>query len=139
MGLLAEAFYDLMGYDKMREPGLEEMDTRGFSEDYVYRLTRRIVDGVGGQVPVTRYRFGRPYATTISEAIRKPFYGPVNPRIRSRCVRDHVVREIRGMRVANMRAVGRRFAIRLRQQDRLVESPHPFAVATIVFVHWHMC
>jgi hypothetical protein len=47
-----ELFYDLMGYDKRVEPSLEEMDTTGFSPDYVYRLTRRLVEGVGGNVPI---------------------------------------------------------------------------------------
>ena len=46
------AIYDIMGYDKRIEPGLNELDCRGLSADYVYRQTRRCVEGVGGRVPV---------------------------------------------------------------------------------------
>ena len=47
-----ELFYDVMGYDKKVEPALDELGRTGMSPDYVYRMTRQIVDGVKGQIPV---------------------------------------------------------------------------------------
>lgn len=46
------SFYDIMGYDKKVEPAYDELETKGLSVDYVYRLTRRLVEGVGNQIPV---------------------------------------------------------------------------------------
>lgn len=108
MGLLAEAFYDLMGYDKTREPGLEEMDTRGFSEDYVYRLTRRIVDGVGGQVPVyPGIGFDVPYGDDHFGGDPETVYRAVIQAFEAGASGIMLSREYAEMRVANMRAVGR--------------------------------
>lgn len=47
-----ELFYDVMGYDKTVEPKLAELGGVGMSPDYVYKMTRQIVDGVKGQIPV---------------------------------------------------------------------------------------
>lgn len=47
-----ELLYDIMGYDKAAEPGLDELMTTGLSPDYVYRVTRQCVAGVGGRIPV---------------------------------------------------------------------------------------
>ena len=47
-----ELFYDVMGYDKEREPELDELDTVGFSPDYVYRVIRRFVEASKGKVPI---------------------------------------------------------------------------------------
>ena len=41
-------FYALRGYDPKTEPGLDELMQRGFSPEYVYRETKRLVDGVSG-------------------------------------------------------------------------------------------
>lgn len=49
---LLEGFYDIMGMDKRVEPKLDELDNNGLTEDYVYRLTKRLVTDVGGKVPV---------------------------------------------------------------------------------------
>lgn len=47
-----EMFYDLSGLDKDAEPGLDELNYTGLSPDYVYRLTKRLVDGVQGKTPI---------------------------------------------------------------------------------------
>ena len=108
MGLLAEAFYDLMGYDKTREPELNEMDTCGFSEDYVYRLTRRIVDGVGGQVPVyPGIGFDVPYGDDHFGGDPEIVYRAVIQAFEAGASGIMLSREYAEMRVANMRAVGR--------------------------------
>jgi hypothetical protein len=47
-----ELYYALFGLDPKTEPKLEELDQRGFSPEYVYRETKRCVDGVEGNIPV---------------------------------------------------------------------------------------
>jgi len=38
-----ELYYDIFGYDKNVEPGVDELSAKGFSPDYVYRETKRSV------------------------------------------------------------------------------------------------
>jgi hypothetical protein len=45
-------FYAVRGYDPKVEPRLDEMDTKGFSPDYVYRETKRLLAAVGGRCKV---------------------------------------------------------------------------------------
>ena len=52
MDTLLSVFYDLAGYDATVEPGIDDLDRKGLTEEYVYRLTKRLVDGVRGQVPI---------------------------------------------------------------------------------------
>ncbi len=47
-----QALYAMLGYDGELEPGLDELDTRGMSPEYVFRETRRTVAGAGGKAHV---------------------------------------------------------------------------------------
>lgn len=47
-----ELFYSLFGHDASREPSLDEPQITGFWRDYVYRETKRCVDGVKGKARV---------------------------------------------------------------------------------------
>ncbi len=108
MNVLLESFYDLMGYDKNVEPALDKMDNGGLTEDYVYRLTKRLVDGVAGKVPIYP---GIGFDIPLGD---KPY--PANPEVVYRSVLKAfeagasgimLSREYCEMRVDNMRAVGR--------------------------------
>jgi hypothetical protein len=46
------AFYAFHNLDPALEPGLDELETKGFSPDYVRRETRRTVEGVDGNARV---------------------------------------------------------------------------------------
>jgi hypothetical protein len=48
LGLL----YAINGYDAGKEPDFDALPGRGLSEDYVYRETRRCVEGVAGRAAV---------------------------------------------------------------------------------------
>jgi hypothetical protein len=95
-------YYQLFGYDRRTEPKLEQLETTGFSPEYVYRETRRSV-GIGFDVP-----WGQTHV-------------PANPEKVYQCVRRAldagaggivVSRDYEEMRAVNLRAVGR--AIRQR-------------------------
>ena len=45
-------YYDTFGYDKNVEPGVDELKTKGFSSDYVYRETKRSVASAGGKTKI---------------------------------------------------------------------------------------
>jgi len=45
-------YYDLFGYDKTKEPTLDQLDKRGFSSDYVYRETKRSVASAAGKTEI---------------------------------------------------------------------------------------
>ena len=50
--LALELFYNLFGLDSGNEPGYKQLATRGLSPDYVYRETKRCIEGVNGQAKV---------------------------------------------------------------------------------------
>ena len=101
-------YYDLFGYDKTREPKLDELATKGFSPDYVYRETRRSVASAEGKTKIyTGVGFDVPWAgkhidadpDEVYEATRKSFAAGANGIV--------VSREYQEMRVPNLKAVGR--------------------------------
>ena len=109
---ILELFYNVMGYDKRAEPSLGELDSRGLSPDYVYRETRRTVEGVRGKVPVyAGLGFDVPWARdgawegfssdpeTVYQATLKAFDAGASGIV--------ISREYDEMRVHNLRAVGR--------------------------------
>ena len=49
---VVQALYSILGYDRVKEPGYDELAKRGHTPDYVYRETKRCVDGVGGKCGV---------------------------------------------------------------------------------------
>lgn len=50
--LILDLYYAISGYDPAMEPALEELDEKGLSPDYVYRETKRCVEGVQGKADV---------------------------------------------------------------------------------------
>ena len=47
-----ELYYDIFGYDKNVEPGLDELSTKGFSPEYVYSETKRSVASANGKTKI---------------------------------------------------------------------------------------
>jgi len=100
-------FYDTMGLDRNVEPPLEELDYKGFTPDYVYRLTKRLVEGAQGKVPVyTGIGFDVPFKNhmpadpeVVYQATLKAFEAGAGGVV--------ISREYDEMRVPNLRAVGR--------------------------------
>lgn len=114
-------YYDLFGYDRTKEPSLAELETKGFSPDYVFRETRRslasaagktkIYPGIGFDVP-----WGRDHLPAdpdeVYEAVRRAFEAGAHGVVASR--------EYEEMRLANLKAFGRA----VREAGR-AESPLP--------------
>jgi hypothetical protein len=103
-----DLYYALFGYDKNVEPKLDELNTKGFSPDYVYRETKRckgsaegktkIYPGIGFDVPSGNNTMpGNP--ETVYECVRKAFAAGADGIV--------VSREYEEMRAANLKAVGR--------------------------------
>ncbi|TFH35137.1 MAG: hypothetical protein E4G95_07275 [Bacteroidia bacterium] len=100
-----ELYYDLFGYDKNVEPGLDKLSTEGFSPDYVYRETARsvasangktkIFAGIGIDVP------GSPPddPETVYQATLKALQAEAGGIV--------ISREYEEMRVPNLEAIGR--------------------------------
>lgn len=114
-------YYDLFGYDRKAEPGLAELETKGFSPDYVFRETKRsvasaagktkIYPGIGFDVP-----WGRNHIPAdpekIYEAVLRAFEAGADGVVASR--------EYEEMRLANLKAFGR--AVR---ETVRIQSPPP--------------
>lgn len=110
--LALDLHYALRGYDPAREPGLDELDERGLSADYVGRETRRIVEvvegrcpvipGIGVDVPAPADTAGdRPAGSTpegLRAAVRAAFDGGAEGIL--------ISREYDEMRLENLRAIG---------------------------------
>jgi hypothetical protein len=101
-------YYDLFGYDKDREPKLNELDTKGFSPDYVYRETKRSVASAEGKTKIyTGVGFDVPWngrhldadPNEVYESTRLSFQGGASGIV--------VSREYEEMTVPNLKAVGR--------------------------------
>lgn len=108
-----EVYYALFGLDPTKEPKLEQMRDGGFSPDYVFRETRRCVQGVAGAAQVLPgIGFDIPRSAgrgkvephpsdpeNVYRATRAAFAAGANGLI--------VCREYQEMRLPNLRAVGR--------------------------------
>ena len=105
LGLL----YAIMGYDAKKEPGLDELDSKGLSPDYVYRETKRCVDAVEGKIPVyPGVGFDIPghdgeHFPSDTETLYRATYRAFEAGAKGLIVS----REYDEMRVENLRAVGR--------------------------------
>src|SRR5262249_43496210 len=99
-------YYDLVGYDKSAEPKVDEMTSRGFSPEYVFRETKRSVasaagktklySGIGFNVP------GEPRNTdpeNVYKAVHRAFDAGAAGVV--------ISREYEEMRVPKLKAVGR--------------------------------
>ena len=111
-----ELFYDTMGFDKSVEPKLDELSTTGMSPEYVYRMTKQIVDVVGGRTKVyPGIGLDVPWGMGSWDRTRwEPFVSDPEKMYRS-VIRAFdagasgilVSREYDEMRLENLRAVGR--------------------------------
>ena len=100
-------YYDVFGYDKTKEPKVEELAKKGFSPDYVYRETKRsiasaanktkIYPGIGFDVPGSATRPEDPQL--VYEAVIKSFEAGATGIV--------VSREYEEMQAVNLRAIGR--------------------------------
>lgn len=104
LGLL----YAFTGCDPDQEPGLGEMMKRGFSADYVYRETKRCVDGVAGRIPVyAGVGFDIPWQQRRFSSDSELVYQATLKAFEAGAAGLVVSREYDEMRLENLRAVGR--------------------------------
>jgi hypothetical protein len=108
-----DLYYAIFGLDPRKEPALDALLNSGFSPDYVYRETKRCVDGVAGKalvfpglgfdIPFHRADGPpRPHPSkpdVLAEATKKTFEAGAQGII--------VCREYQEMRLPNLRAIGR--------------------------------
>jgi len=100
--------YDLFGYDKKFEPRLENLDTAGFSPDYVYRETRRSIASAEGKTKIyPGIGFDVPWNSTHVAADPEKVYECVRKAFEAGADGIVVSREYEEMRVPNLRGVGR--------------------------------
>jgi hypothetical protein len=108
-----DLFYAVFGLDAAKEPSLEAMADGSFSPDYVYRETRRCVEGVDGKAKVfpgigfdipfhQKNAPARPHSSKpakLEEATHKAIEAGADGII--------VCREYQEMKLDNLRAIGR--------------------------------
>jgi hypothetical protein len=107
-----DLYYAVFGLDAAKEPALEAMLQGSFSPDYVFRETKRCVDGVQGKARVYPgigfdIPFHRPDApprvhpsdpAVLREAVKQTFRAGADGLI--------ICREYQEMKIANLRAIG---------------------------------
>lgn len=98
-------YYDLFGYDKTVEPGVDDLAKKGFSPDFVYRETKRSVASANGKTKI--------YAGIGFDV---PGSGPDDPEtvyqatikaLEAGAGGIMISREYEEMRIPNLEAVGR--------------------------------
>lgn len=108
-----DLYYAVIGLDPQQEPALEAMLGGGFSPDYVFRETKRCVEGVEGKAKVYPgigfdipfHRAGGPPIPhrsdpeVLAQATKKAFEAGAQGIV--------VCREYQEMRVPNLKAIGR--------------------------------
>ncbi len=103
-----ELLYALMGYDPKVEPGLDELDTTGLSPDYVYRETKRCVEGVQDKIPVyPGIGFDIPWQKDHFPSSPERVYRATLRAFEAGAKGLIISREYDEMRLDNLRAVGR--------------------------------
>jgi hypothetical protein len=101
-------YYDLFGYDKNVEPKLNELATKGFSPDYVFRETRRSVASAENRTKIyTGIGFDVPWGNQHLDANPEQVYQCVLKAFEAGAKGIVVSREYEEMRVPNLKAVGR--------------------------------
>ena len=106
-----DLFYTTKGYDKTREPKLDDVDKQGLGPDYVYRETKRCVEAVAGRaktysgigidLPANNQTFAS-NPEGVYQAVYRAFDAGAADVLIS-CAYDE-------MRLPNLRAVGRAMA-----------------------------
>lgn len=103
-----DLYYDLFGYDKKVEPKLNELATKGFSPDYVFRETKRSVASAEGKTKIyTGIGFDVPWGNRRLDADSEVVYQCVMKAFEAGANGIVVSREYEEMQVPNLRAVGR--------------------------------
>lgn len=101
-------YYDLFGYDKKKEPTLDQLEKTGFSPDYVYRETERSVASAAGKTKIyPGIGFDVPWGSNHVEADPERVYECVMKAFEGGADGIVVSREYEEMRVPNLKAVGR--------------------------------
>jgi hypothetical protein len=103
-----ELYYDLFGYDKNKEPGVDQLDKKGFSPDYVFRETKRSVASAAGKTKIyTGIGFDVPWGANPFAGNPQDVYEAVLKAFDAGAAGIVVSREYEEMRLPNLRAVGR--------------------------------
>ena len=106
-----DLYYTFFGYDKNVEPKLDELATKGFSSDYVYRETKRSVASAEGKTKIyTGIGFDVPWGNAHLDADPEKVYECVVKAFEAGANGIVVSREYEEMRVPNLKAVGRAIA-----------------------------
>ncbi len=108
-----DLFFALTGNDPTKEPAFAELMTRGFGPDYVYRETKRCVDGVAGKALVyPGIGFDIPMhlpegPRRIMPEVTEDVFRATKKAFEAGALGIVVCREYQEMRVPNLKAVGR--------------------------------
>jgi len=106
-----DLYYTLFGYDKKAEPKLDQLATKGFSPDYVFRETKRSVASTEGKTRIySGIGFDVPWGYSHIDADPEQVYESVLKAFEAGAGGIVVSREYEEMRVPNLRAVGRAMA-----------------------------
>lgn len=110
---LLQVLYGVLGYDRQKEPAYDQLSSRGFSPDYVYRETKRCVDAVAGRCAVYS---GVGFDVPLQPSASSPdlVYDACSEAFRAGAKGLVVSREYDEMRIPNLKAVGRA----VREKDR---------------------
>lgn len=105
---LLEGFYNIMGLDKTVEPALNDLDHTGFTEDYVYRVTKRMVTNVDGKAAVyPGLGFDLPWQDKHIPADPGVVYKTVHRAFDAGAAGIVLSRDYAEMRMSSIQAVGR--------------------------------
>ena len=114
-----DLYYDLFGFDKQKEPKLDQLEKTGFSPEYVYRETKRSVASAEGKTKIyTGIGFDVPWGDTPVPADPEKIYEAVVKSFEAGATGIVVSRDYAEMRVPNLKAVGRAMA----EVNRMRES-----------------
>jgi hypothetical protein len=103
-----DLYYAIFGYDKSKEPTVEQLATAGFSPDYVYRETQRSVASANGKTKIyPGIGFDVPWGNAHMPADPEEVYQATIKAFEGGAAGIVVSREYEEMRVPNLRAVGR--------------------------------
>lgn len=103
-----DLYYDIFGYDKTKEPGVDELATTGFSPEYVLRETKRSVASAEGKTKIyPGIGFDVPWGSNPMPADPEKVYECVKQAFAGGGAGIVVSREYEEMRLANLKAVGR--------------------------------
>jgi len=103
-----DLYYAVFGYDKSKEPTVEQLATKGFSPDYVFRETKRSVASANGKTKIyPGIGFDVPWGNATMPADPEEVYQATIKAFEGGAAGIVVSREYEEMRVPNLRAVGR--------------------------------